>query len=155
MEEKENKKKTVNLLAVLLAFILGLTVGNIRPDAILTSRSQTTTKEKTSLINREKSSTTTESFSTTEEETGAPSVTVTESATTTTASTEKETEAAVTLKQNKITAYNEEDFFTIYRTPTGKRYHFNPGCAGENRIETNLDEATSLGLTPCMKCAGG
>ncbi|MBQ4088048.1 MAG: DNA/RNA non-specific endonuclease [Clostridia bacterium] len=39
-----------------------------------------------------------------------------------------------------------------YRTPTGKRYHFNPICGGKNSFETTMNEAISIGLTPCPKC---
>lgn len=42
---------------------------------------------------------------------------------------------------------------TVYRTPTGKRYHLDPECGGKNSRPTTLDEATSSGLTPCQKCA--
>ena len=40
----------------------------------------------------------------------------------------------------------------IYRTPKGKRYHFDPDCGGKNSYSTTLDEALSAGLTPCKKC---
>lgn len=42
---------------------------------------------------------------------------------------------------------------TVYRTPTGKRYHIDPDCGGPNSRETTLDSAISSGLTPCQKCA--
>lgn len=41
----------------------------------------------------------------------------------------------------------------IYRTPTGKRYHFNANCGGKNSFAVSLDEALNAGLTPCAKCA--
>lgn len=44
---------------------------------------------------------------------------------------------------------------TVYITPTGKRYHYDNNCNGGTYIESTLDEALSLGLTPCKKCAGG
>lgn len=44
---------------------------------------------------------------------------------------------------------------TVYITPTGKRYHYDNSCNGGTYIESTLDEALSLGLTPCKKCAGG
>lgn len=40
----------------------------------------------------------------------------------------------------------------IYRTPKGKRYHFNELCGGLNSFETTLKEAEKAGLTPCEKC---
>ena len=42
---------------------------------------------------------------------------------------------------------------TVYITPTGARYHNSAKCAGDNAIETTLDEATSQGYTPCGRCA--
>ena len=42
---------------------------------------------------------------------------------------------------------------TVYKTPTGKRYHKDPDCAGKNAIQTTLDEAVAAGLTPCGTCA--
>lgn len=41
----------------------------------------------------------------------------------------------------------------VYRTPSGKRYHFDPDCGGKNSYQTTLDAAKSSGLTPCQKCA--
>ena len=42
---------------------------------------------------------------------------------------------------------------TIYRTPTGKRYHLDKDCGGKNSYEVTIDEAINAGLTPCQKCA--
>ncbi len=41
----------------------------------------------------------------------------------------------------------------VYRTPKGKRYHFDPNCGGKNSYQTTLQNAQSAGLTPCQKCA--
>lgn len=41
----------------------------------------------------------------------------------------------------------------VYRTPSGKRYHFDPDCGGKNSYQTTLDSGKSVGLTPCQKCA--
>lgn len=43
----------------------------------------------------------------------------------------------------------------VYRTPSGKRYHLDPDCGGENSYEVSFEDAESAGLTPCKKCAGG
>lgn len=40
----------------------------------------------------------------------------------------------------------------VYRTPTGKKYHFQIECGGKNSYETTLSEAISSGLSPCAKC---
>lgn len=42
---------------------------------------------------------------------------------------------------------------TVYRTPTGERYHYSAACAGDNATEITLEEAQAIGLTPCGKCA--
>lgn len=41
----------------------------------------------------------------------------------------------------------------VYRTPHGKRYHFDPDCGGKNSYQITMDAAISAGLTPCKKCA--
>lgn len=48
---------------------------------------------------------------------------------------------------------NTESTGGIYRTPSGKRYHFDKDCGGKNSYPVTLAEATSAGLTPCLKCA--
>ena len=40
----------------------------------------------------------------------------------------------------------------VYRTPSGKKYHFDPECGGKNSYETTLEDAKKVGLTPCSKC---
>lgn len=40
----------------------------------------------------------------------------------------------------------------VYRTPTGKKYHFSSTCGGKNSYATTLAAARSAGLTPCSKC---
>lgn len=45
------------------------------------------------------------------------------------------------------------DNSNIYRTPTGKRYHYDVQCGGKNSYEVTLEEALNAGLTPCSKCA--
>ena len=44
---------------------------------------------------------------------------------------------------------------TVYVTATGKRYHYDSKCGNGNYYESTLEEAKSMGLTPCKKCAGG
>ena len=41
----------------------------------------------------------------------------------------------------------------VYRTPSGKRYHFDAECGGKNSYEVSIDKAKNAGLTPCLKCA--
>ena len=62
----------------------------------------------------------------------------------------KGTKSSSSAKSNKST--NNSNGKQIYRTPKGKRYHFDPDCGGKNSYSTTLDEALSAGLTPCKKC---
>ena len=41
----------------------------------------------------------------------------------------------------------------FYKTPTGKKYHQDYECGGKNSYEITFDQAKSLGLLPCSKCA--
>ncbi len=41
----------------------------------------------------------------------------------------------------------------VYRTPSGKRYHLDGECGGKNSYQVTMQAATSVGLTPCQKCA--
>ena len=43
--------------------------------------------------------------------------------------------------------------FGIYRTPTGKKYHFDAECGGKYSFAVTLEQATNSGLSPCSKCA--
>ena len=49
----------------------------------------------------------------------------------------------------------QETSRTVYITPTGSKYHFDNNCNGGTYIASTLDEAKSMGLEPCKKCAGG
>lgn len=40
----------------------------------------------------------------------------------------------------------------VYRTRTGKRYHYDSNCNGGTYYPCTLAEARDLGLTPCNKC---
>lgn len=40
----------------------------------------------------------------------------------------------------------------IYAAPSGKRYHYDAACPGENGQEITWAEAQQRGLTPCKKC---
>ncbi|MBQ4631079.1 MAG: DNA/RNA non-specific endonuclease [Clostridia bacterium] len=42
---------------------------------------------------------------------------------------------------------------SVYRTPSGKRYHYDPECGGKNSYCIDIETALSAGLTPCQKCA--
>ena len=51
------------------------------------------------------------------------------------------------------TSNNVNSSKSVYKTPTGKRYHLDPDCGGKNSSEITLGNAIKLGLTPCKKCA--
>lgn len=42
---------------------------------------------------------------------------------------------------------------TVYRTPSGKKFHLSEKCGGANSYSTTLDEALTAKLDPCGKCA--
>ncbi len=42
---------------------------------------------------------------------------------------------------------------TVYRTPSGKRYHLDPQCGGKNSYTVTIEKAEGAGLTPCKTCA--
>ena len=44
------------------------------------------------------------------------------------------------------------DGITVYITETGEKYHINPSCV-QHPIPININDAISLGLEPCTKCA--
>ena len=60
-----------------------------------------------------------------------------------------------TSKNNSASSPNSNNTHgkQVFRTPTGKRYHFDPDCGGKNSYQTTLEAAKSAGLTPCKKCA--
>lgn len=41
---------------------------------------------------------------------------------------------------------------TVYKTPSGKRYHMSKSCAGSSSYEIDKNIAIDEGLTPCQKC---
>ena len=66
-------------------------------------------------------------------------------------------EIIYTESENTDTAESTNDetieILKIYRTPSGKKYHYDAECGGKNSFETTLSEATLSGLTPCSRCA--
>lgn len=57
-------------------------------------------------------------------------------------------------EQNAAADSNNTDVVSgVYRTPSGKKYHFDAQCGGKNSFEVSMDEAKKAGLTPCSKCA--
>lgn len=65
-----------------------------------------------------------------------------------------DSKATTTQKDSDIkNTSNNSNSKTVYRTPSGKRYHYDPDCGGKNSYSTTLSNAISAGLTPCQKCA--
>ena len=69
-----------------------------------------------------------------------------------TTTTQKETTTQKQTTTKKVNSPNSNGK-AVYRTPSGKRYHFDPDCGGKNSYEVSLDDAKAHGLTPCEKCA--
>ena len=117
----EQKKTSLNIIAVLLAFLTGITVGSFDTDRLHSDASTYTSG--TGLTGRY------EAYRLTAEKSGE--------------------------EASESEAVSDDLSFTVYITPTGKRYHLDAGCAGENKIECSLEEAADKGLTPCKRCADG
>ena len=54
-------------------------------------------------------------------------------------------------RQEEATAAQQPSGQTVYVTPSGKRYHFDPDCGGKNSRPIDISEVGSR--TPCQKCA--
>lgn len=70
-------------------------------------------------------------------------------------STEKTTEPTTeetTTRETSTEKETKSTSRTVYITPSGSKYHFSKSCAGDNAIETSLDEVKDA-YQPCKKCA--
>ena len=65
----------------------------------------------------------------------------------------KQQKATQVKPQQSISSQNINNSRTVYKTPTGKRYHYLSTCGGKNSTATTLSQAIAMGLTPCQKCA--
>lgn len=72
---------------------------------------------------------------------------------TTTEKKETTTDEKETTTEERETTTKKSISRTVYRTPSGKKYHFDPDCGGKNSYAVSLDDAKDSGLTPCNKCA--
>lgn len=52
----------------------------------------------------------------------------------------------------EMPTFTQEENRKVYRTETGKRYHYDGNCNGGTYYECTLEEALAAGLTPCQKC---
>ena len=97
--------------------------------------------------------TTKETYTTTVSTTEIPTETTTEIVTTTT--TNPTTVKPITTKRVPTTTTSKKvvnQGRKIYRTPTGKKYHYDNNCNGGTYYETTLEEAINSHLEPCKKC---
>lgn len=67
--------------------------------------------------------------------------------------TKAATKAPVITTKKPTVAQTPGDGVTVYTTPKGKRYHYDPQCGGKNSGASSKDKAVNAGLTPCQKCA--
>lgn len=94
----------------------------------------------------------TTTVSTTEIPTEATTEIVTTKPTTTTKAT---TVKPITTKRATTTTTSKKvvnQGRKIYRTPTGKKYHYDNNCNGGTYYETTLEEAINSHFEPCKKC---
>lgn len=68
-----------------------------------------------------------------------------------TAPVEEQTQTEKTIPVETDTS--ETDSITVYTTPTGAKYHYDPDCGGKNSKPTTLTQAQKY-YEPCSKCVG-
>ena len=113
-----------------------------------TTQKETTTEKKTTTKKAE----TTKKETTTEKKT-TPKATTTKKVTTTKKPTTTK-KVTTTKKKSNTTRDNIDDQFngnTVYITPKGKKYHYDPDCGGKNSYEVGIDEVGNR--TACGTCA--
>ncbi|MDE6124143.1 MAG: hypothetical protein K2G22_02805 [Eubacterium sp.] len=127
-----------------------ITTTNNTTEKETTTKKEATTDEPTTT----KKSTTTQKQTTTMKNTTTQKQTTTNKNTTTQkqTTTQKNTTVQRQTTTQKANSPNSNGA-AVYRTPSGKRYHFDPDCGGKNSYKISLDDAKSAGLTPCQKCA--
>jgi hypothetical protein len=51
-----------------------------------------------------------------------------------------------------VTTKSSASSNAVYRTPSGKCYHYSANCGGKNSYKITMAQAKSAGLKPCKKC---
>lgn len=146
--------------AVALLMLIGAVVGGGDDSSAEKDDTPSTRQEQTV-----KPSTSTKTTTTTKTDTTTPSTQAEAKAETFTPSTPTETKTETpapapqpstktdtTAQASQPATQNERK---VYRTKTGKRYHYDSHCNGGDYYEVTLSDAQNAGLTPCKKCAGG
>lgn len=133
--------------AVALLMLIGAVVGGGDDSSAEKDDTPSTRQEQTV-----KPSTSTKTTTTTKTDTTTPS-TSTETKTETPApAPQQSTKTDTNAQASQPATQNERK---VYRTKTGKRYHYDSHCNGGDYYEVTLSDAQNAGLTPCQKCAGG
>lgn len=125
-----------------------------------TTETPTTTKKVT--ITEKKTTTTTKKATTTQKATTKKPTTTQKAITTKKVVTTQKptTTKKVTTTKKKVTTTKKADATKavkensqkIYRTKSGKKYHYENPCGNGTYYEVSLDEALAAGLEPCQKC---
>lgn len=158
MARTRRKKKAPAIVsgAVALLVLIGVVAGGGDDSSKDKDATPSTRQEQTV-----KPSTSTKTTTTTKTDTPAPSTSTEAKPETTTPSTPTETPAPAPQPSTK-TGANAQDTQPatqnerkVYRTKTGKRYHYDSHCNDGDYYEVTLSDAQNAGLTPCKKCAGG
>lgn len=159
MPSTSNKKEKAPAIiggAIALLLLIGAVAGSGDDSSKDEDATPSTRQEQTV-----KPSTSTKTTTTTKTDTPAPSTSAETKTETTTPSTPTEpaapatqpsTKTETTAQASQSTTQNERK---VYRTKTGKRYHYDSHCNGGDYYEVTLSDAQNAGLTPCQKCAGG
>ena len=158
MARTRRKKKVPAIVsgAAALLVLIGVVTGG-GDDASKDKNDTPSTRQEQTV----KPSTSTKTTTTTKTDTPAPSTSTEAKTETTTPSTPTETPAPAPQPSAKTDA-NAQDSQPatqnerkVYRTKTGKRYHYDSHCNDGDYYEVTLSDAQNAGLTPCKKCAGG
>ena len=159
---RTGKKKVPAIVggAVALLVLIGVVTGG-GDDSSKDKDSTPSTRQEQTV----KPSTSTKTTTTTKTDTTTPSTQAETKAETSTPSTPTETKTETpalapqpstktdtTAQASQPATQNERK---VYRTKTGKRYHYDSHCNGGDYYEVTLSDAQNAGLTPCQKCAGG
>lgn len=157
MARTKKKKKAPAIVsgAAALLVLIGVVAGG-GDDSSKDKDSTPSTRQEQTV----KPSTSTKTTTTTKTDTPAPSTstetttpsTPTEPKTETPAPAETKPETTTPAQASQPATQNERK---VYRTKTGKRYHYDSHCNGGDYYEVTLSQAENAGLTPCKKCAGG
>lgn len=140
-------KKTKAIISGIIAFfVIFLIIGSFSSNEN-TGANEPTTNITTTM------QTTQSTTETTTETTTAVITTETTTQTTTEKTTTKAATTTSTTKKQTTTAAQNQNSMEVYRTPSGKRYHYISTCGGKNSYSVSLNEAKAAGLTPCQKCA--